>query len=294
VISLSVTATPTVTIAMPVFNGGKYVDGALRSIRRQSFADFELLISDNASTDNTLSICERHAHQDSRIRIVRQRTNVGAVANFVATLNAARTEFFMWAACDDTWSERFVELCHSALLSNPLANFALPRSVVVSRLLPFWPMRPEGLPFIALDAPADRVRHFALMPFRTHKDNFVYSLWRRSFIAALVTDIAEALGKEYVIGGAANEYALCNSPGVYVPAAVLFKQYRYVAPGHPLYDAAVTTANFLKGRRSAPRVVNAHYTHDVYLENLEFLCRRAGLEPEMVRSLVDEVRRVRQ
>ena len=92
---------PSVSIGMPVYNGETYIREALDSLLQQTFTDFELIISDNASTDGTGVICKEYAFGDSRIRYIRQATNLGAVGNFEFVLNEARGEYFMWAAHDD-------------------------------------------------------------------------------------------------------------------------------------------------------------------------------------------------
>jgi len=100
---------PQVSIGMPVYNGAKFIHEALDSLLAQTFTDFELIISDNASTDETEAICREYAAKDSRIRYVRQSTNLGAVANFQFVLDEAVGEYFMWAAADDVWSIIFIE-----------------------------------------------------------------------------------------------------------------------------------------------------------------------------------------
>ena len=104
---------------MPVYNGEQYLRGALDSLLHQSYSDFELIISDNASTDGTEHICREFANRDRRIRYVRQPVNLGATANFKFVLDEARAEYFMWAACDDTRSQDFVELNFRFLTENP-------------------------------------------------------------------------------------------------------------------------------------------------------------------------------
>lgn len=94
---------PTVSIGMPVYNGEKYIREALDSLLAQTFNDFEIIISDNASVDKTQEICQKYASNDSRIRYVRQKENTGANINFEFVLKEARGRFFMWAACDDRW-----------------------------------------------------------------------------------------------------------------------------------------------------------------------------------------------
>jgi len=92
---------PQVSIGMPVYNGEKFIREALNSILAQTFTDFELIISDNASTDGTSAICREYAEKDSRIRYVKQSENIGPVANFLFVLEEAVGEYFMWAAHDD-------------------------------------------------------------------------------------------------------------------------------------------------------------------------------------------------
>jgi glycosyltransferase involved in cell wall biosynthesis len=110
---------PMVSIGMPVYNGEETLRCALDSLLGQSFADFELIISDNASTDGTESICRGYAERDPRIRYVRQSKNVGAGANFWFVLGEARSDYFMWAASDDTRSRDFVEVNIKFLSANP-------------------------------------------------------------------------------------------------------------------------------------------------------------------------------
>lgn len=110
---------PTVSIGMPVYNGERYIRAALESLLAQSFTDFELIISDNASTDATESICREYAARDARIVCIRHEKNRGASANFQFVLDQARGEFFMWAACDDVRSPDFISVNLDFLRQNP-------------------------------------------------------------------------------------------------------------------------------------------------------------------------------
>jgi glycosyltransferase involved in cell wall biosynthesis len=110
---------PLVSIGMPVFNGEKVIKNALDSLLGQSFPDFELIISDNASTDGTERICREYAARDRRIRYVRQPHNIGATANYKFVLDEAGGEFFMWAASDDVRSPDFIELNARFLSEHP-------------------------------------------------------------------------------------------------------------------------------------------------------------------------------
>lgn len=106
---------PQVSIGMPVYNGAAYIREALDSLLAQTFKDFELIISDNASTDDTQAICEEYARRDPRIRYVRQGENKGVLANFQFVLDQAKGDYFMWAAADDRWNEYWVESIYTRI-----------------------------------------------------------------------------------------------------------------------------------------------------------------------------------
>jgi glycosyltransferase involved in cell wall biosynthesis len=101
---------PLVCIGMPVYNGEKTVAAAIESILAQTYKDFILLISDNASTDQTNAICQHYADLDQRIRYIRQSSNIGMEKNFIFVLEQINSEYFMWAAADDCRSPNFIEI----------------------------------------------------------------------------------------------------------------------------------------------------------------------------------------
>jgi glycosyltransferase involved in cell wall biosynthesis len=110
---------PLVSIGMPVFNGAHYLSIALNSILKQTYSNFELIISDNASTDKTEEICLQYASKDPRIKYYRQPQNIGPVKNFLFVLEQANSKYFMWAAADDKKSSNFLEKNVEFLDSNP-------------------------------------------------------------------------------------------------------------------------------------------------------------------------------
>lgn len=112
-------ATPKVSIGLPVYNGENFLREALDSLLAQTFTDFEIIISDNASTDGTMAICQTYAAQDSRIRYFRQGENLGAAPNYNFVFDQAAGEYFKWAAHDDLCAPEFLEKCVAALDSNP-------------------------------------------------------------------------------------------------------------------------------------------------------------------------------
>jgi glycosyltransferase involved in cell wall biosynthesis len=125
---------PVVSIGMPVYNGEKYIREALDSLLTQTFADFDLIISDNASTDGTENICREYAGKDKRIRYIRQELNQGASQNFNHVLNMADGKFFMWAAHDDKWNKDYVELLSKELANDEELAFVYGRSIFIDDL----------------------------------------------------------------------------------------------------------------------------------------------------------------
>ena len=107
------TQTPEVSVGLPVYNGERYLANALERLLGQEFGDFELIISDNASTDGTEEICRVFAGKDRRIRYFRNEKNIGLAANHNRTFELSKGTYFKWAAHDDdfpsTMLARFVK-----------------------------------------------------------------------------------------------------------------------------------------------------------------------------------------
>ena len=110
---------PRLSIGLPVYNGENYLAESLDALLGQSFEDFELIISDNASTDGTAAISRRYERLDSRVRYVRQPRNVGLAPNHNILVEQARGELFKWASHDDLYGRELLERCVVALDANP-------------------------------------------------------------------------------------------------------------------------------------------------------------------------------
>ncbi|MBK9705046.1 MAG: glycosyltransferase family 2 protein [Betaproteobacteria bacterium] len=111
-----------------MFNGKDYLAVAIESLLAQTYTDFEIIISDNASTDGTATICEDFAQRDHRVRYYRQSENVGAARNFNKTFQLARGEYFKWHAHDDTCAPSMLERCVASLDTNPEAVLCFTRT----------------------------------------------------------------------------------------------------------------------------------------------------------------------
>ncbi|HLA63283.1 MAG TPA: glycosyltransferase [Rhodothermales bacterium] len=112
-------AVPLVTIGLPVYNGARYLRAALDEVLAQTFGDWELILSDNASTDDTEAIARDYAARDARIRYVRNATNVGALANANQTIRLARGRYFALAAYDDRHAPDFLARLVPLLEADP-------------------------------------------------------------------------------------------------------------------------------------------------------------------------------
>ena len=118
---MSTSCSPLVSIGLPVYNGEKYLSSAIESILAQTFRDFELIICDNASTDETREICRGYMEKDHRIRYFRHKRNIGATSNFNSCLALSSGEYFKWAAHDDMLHPDFLARCVDALDADPKA-----------------------------------------------------------------------------------------------------------------------------------------------------------------------------
>jgi glycosyltransferase involved in cell wall biosynthesis len=129
-----------VSIGMPVFNGEQYIREALDSLLGQTFPDFELIISDNASTDRTSEICLEYAAQDQRIRYIRQPEDRGMLFNFNFVVQQARGEYFMWAACDDIWAPNWIHTLLRNMSNECVSSFGRVANIMPDgEVCRWWP-----------------------------------------------------------------------------------------------------------------------------------------------------------
>ena len=162
-----------VAIGLPVYNGEAFVEEAIESILAQTFADFELIISDNASNDRTAEICRRYVSRDERVRYVKQSVNLGAAANHNAVVRLSRSEYFKWAAHDDVLAHEFIQECvrvldhdETIVLCSPATvlinedsspvRYSAEQRAMVDSYGRNWPVTPEKNPLLMSDDPADR------------------------------------------------------------------------------------------------------------------------------------------
>lgn len=120
-----------ISIGMPVRNEARFIASAIESVLQQQDVRLELIISDNASDDDTETICRSFAEQyPELIHYHRHDDNIGASANFAFVLDQARGEYFMWAAGHDIWDPHYLGQCQQLLDAQP--------SVVLAYGTPHW------------------------------------------------------------------------------------------------------------------------------------------------------------
>jgi glycosyltransferase involved in cell wall biosynthesis len=176
---------PKVSIGMPVYNGEKYIRMALDSLLAQTFKDFELIISDNASSDRTWKILNEYATKDNRVVLYRQKENIGITKNFIFVLDHAQGEYFMWAACDDLWEPSYIY----TLVGNLSSNHSAVLSFSVFNTIDEYGGEICKYPFL-YKLPSDklfrRLWNYIMQDEYLGKANCIYSLMRRSAIQSVV------------------------------------------------------------------------------------------------------------
>lgn len=119
---------PLVSIGLPIYNEERFLSQTLDSLLAQDYENFEIIISDNASTDATNNICQDYCRESRKIKYLRFDKNMGQGANFPKVLIEAQGDYFMWACGHDKWSKNFISECLTCLETHPSAIVAVPAS----------------------------------------------------------------------------------------------------------------------------------------------------------------------
>ncbi|MEW6533339.1 MAG: glycosyltransferase family A protein [Thermodesulfobacteriota bacterium] len=136
---------PLVSIGLPVRNGADFIRRALDSLLAQDYPNFELIVSDNASSDGTWEIFQEYADRDDRIRLLRYSENQGANENYRRVLHEAQGSYFMWAAADDYWAPGFVSALVKELEEHPESGVTMCAiDVLDEHAKPLYTVRFEG------------------------------------------------------------------------------------------------------------------------------------------------------
>jgi len=171
---------PRVSIGLPIYNAERYLEEAIDSILAQTYTDFELIISDNASTDRTQEICQVYAQRDPRIRYHRNDKNLGGAPNHNLVFRLARGEYFKWAAYDDKIAPDFLLKCLAVLDKNPDVVLCMSNTDLIDehgKHLRHFDYKEADADF---PDPTKRFRNFLLYNLSA---NFFYGLIRANSIA---------------------------------------------------------------------------------------------------------------
>lgn len=167
---------PFVSIGMPTYNGSRYIQQSLDSLLAQDYENFELVISDNASSDGTADICQRYAKTESRIHYYRNDTNLGAVKNFNRTLELSTGKYFMWAGDHDLWHPSFISRCVSILEDDPAVVLAYSRTMLIDADNNSLGLAPDQIDTRSMPA-IQRYKHII---WNLHWCNMIYGLIRKN------------------------------------------------------------------------------------------------------------------
>jgi hypothetical protein len=127
-----------VTVGMPVWNAASTIRESIDSVLAQDYTDFELIVSDNGSTDDTPGIVEEYMHRDSRVSLVRHPENLGGAANFSCLPGLATTELFKWQSGDDLIAPSMIGKCVAVLDEHPDAVLAYAKTTMIDEEGYFW------------------------------------------------------------------------------------------------------------------------------------------------------------
>lgn len=122
---------PTVSIGMPTYNCEPYIAQSLESLLGQTYTDFELVISDNCSTDDTEGVCRKYARLDSRIRYIRRTENIGGPGNFRYVFSQCSGKYHKWSTADDYWDKTFVAKSVAVLDADPTVVLCYPKTRLI-------------------------------------------------------------------------------------------------------------------------------------------------------------------
>ena len=171
---------PRVSVGLPVFNGERYLASAIELVLDQDFADLELVVCDNASTDRTSEICEEYARRDPRVRYHRNPRNLGAGPNYDRCFALARGEYFKWMAHDDRLAPDYQSRTVAALDAAPGAVLC---TTGITEIGPDDRVRRVYRnAFPGIDAPGPARRLGALIHARHECEDF-FGLYRRAALA---------------------------------------------------------------------------------------------------------------
>ncbi len=237
---------PAISVGMPVYNGEAHVAMAIEAVLAQTDPDFELIISDNASTDGTADIVRHYADRDARITYLRQSVNVGAAANYNLLFHAARAPLFRWFNADDLMAPTLHARCRAALDAYPQAVLCWGRTQLIDDRGRVIEDYDDGLDLRA-ESPSDRfIRFFEVVGLT----NVIYGLMRRDALAR-----TGLMGDGRLPAADTRMMAELTLQGSFVDLPeILFQRRMHAAASSARRDDAAAQAEFWRGGAGAFRL----------------------------------------
>ena len=245
---------PLVSVGLVTYNRVRYLSGVIDSWLAQTYKNFELIISDDASSDETQKICEERVRKDKRIRYFRQKKNLNVPLNFKFVLQEAKGKYFIWATDDDLWDKRLLEDCVNVFQQNPKLVMVFPHMVDIDKdgknIKYFNPAK-----YIPLsESLYERLKNFMLFYIGDGKNQLLLGLWERK--AILNDPLFGLLVKNDhppYYWGFDNYFIFCNlakGPIGFVPQVRFFRRSRvledHLSPRQILLRLAFTFFHRLK------------------------------------------------
>ncbi|MBM4197399.1 MAG: glycosyltransferase family 2 protein [Gammaproteobacteria bacterium] len=165
-------------IGVPVYNGERYLRETLESLLAQTFREFDLVISDNASTDATPEIASAFARADSRVRYFRNAVNLGVFRNYDLAFSRTDSKYFKWASGNDLCHPEFLEACVSAMEADSRIGLSCPSTMLFEE----DPSRGEPYRFDLDFRDADPVKRFSRVIGETRLNNAFNGVYRSDWL----------------------------------------------------------------------------------------------------------------
>ena len=243
--------TPLVSVGIPTFNRPEGLQRTLDCITKQSYKNLEIIVSDNCTSgengEKVKQILEDFSRNDNRIKYHIQKENIGANKNFAFVLKQATGEYFMWAADDDEYDNKFIKKCVKNHLNGDYCVVFSRTDVSIKGKKSFLNkliLNPDYF-YVSDDDWHVRIEKYLSIPFCTHKANILYGLWQREFVTHIYGKLHQ-FSEEYIYKGmntntnmnmnigidiATISYALIKKKALYLNETLFHKFYTGYIPG---------------------------------------------------------------
>lgn len=260
---------PLVSIGLPVYNGERFLRQAVDSLLAQTFADFELIISDNASTDATESICREYLGKDRRIRYYRNGTNIGPTANFNRVFALSVGHLFMWASHDDYWEPECLESCLEGFRASPDVVLVGAKGQLLDAETAQIKLIDTGVSTVGL-GPAQRLMRYKLAIHNgEHVGVIFYGLHKRAALSAVLPMKAVISGDQLLLA------ALCFE-GEFrtVPRVLMTKRWGSTSASYRSIAQAL-------GSSSSLMIATPMLVRELFLQSLIFRANQLTLKDKV-------------